>query len=265
MKQYAYLVSLPRAGNTLISSILNQNSKMAVTANSILPTIMWELHKNITNGISFNNFPDEESYNNVMKNIIPNYYENWDAEYIIDRSNWGSPNNYNLLEKFSPNKPKYILLVRDIVEILASFIKWSNENKPNFIDNESDGLSVEEKCDFLMRPNLQIVQSYSAIYNIIKQNNKDFIVIDYNDFVKNPEREIEKIYSFLEIDYFKHRLKNLDEFYLNKISYDDRILGNNLHRINKKCIEKNNYSIEEILPKSIIEKYSNLNFWIKSN
>ena len=34
-KQINFLVGLPRAGNTIFSSIINQNSKVAVTANSI--------------------------------------------------------------------------------------------------------------------------------------------------------------------------------------------------------------------------------------
>lgn len=265
MKKYYYLVSLPRSGNTVISSILNQNPKIAVSANSIVPSILWNVHETISNTTSFSNFPDEDSYVNVMKNIIPNYYQYWNQEYIIDRSNWGSPNNYKIIEKFSPNKPKYLILVRSIIEVLASFIKWSNENKPNFIDNESRASSIEDKCDFLMRPDLQIVQSYCAIYNIISQGNDDYLIIDYNNFVKNPELQIEKIYSFLGIEHFKHRFENLDNFYLNEVSYEDSVLGNNLHTINISRVEKSIYSIEDILTESVIKKYSNLDFWVKNN
>lgn len=259
--KYYFLVGLPRSGNTLLSSILNQNNKISVTANSIVPTIMWKLHQEISENLSFKNFPDENSYNNVMSNILTNYYKDWNKEYIIDRSNWGSPNNYNILEKFCPNKPKYILLVRDIVEILASFIKWSNDNKPNFIDYETNNGSIEEKCDFLMNPNFQIVQSYAAIHNILKQNNNDYIVIDYNYFISNTNKTINDIYNFLQIESFHHRFENLNQFNANKISYNDKVLGENLHKIRTDRILKQDYSVDEILTNNVIKKYSNLNFW----
>ena len=46
IKKVFFLVGLPRAGNTLLSSILNQNSDIAVTANSITADILYNLFKN---------------------------------------------------------------------------------------------------------------------------------------------------------------------------------------------------------------------------
>lgn len=264
-KKFYYLVSLPRSGNTVLSSILNQNPEIAVTANSIVPTIMWDLHRKFFENTLLSNFRDEESYKNVMLNIIPNYYSHWSQSHIIDRSTWGSPNNYELLKNFSPNKPKYILLVRDILEILASFIKWSEENKPNFLDYETRNGGVEEKCTFLMRPDLQIVQSYSAVYHIFNKKEENFILIDYKDFVDDPEHQVKKIYSFLGIKSFKHLFVDVEQFSVNGITYSDDALGKNLHKIRTKNIEKQNYEISDFLPKSVIETYKDLNFWSKNN
>ena len=41
MKKIYYLIGMPRAGNTLFGSLLNQNPRVRVTANSIVPEIMW--------------------------------------------------------------------------------------------------------------------------------------------------------------------------------------------------------------------------------
>ena len=59
-KKIFYLAGLPRAGNTLLSSILNQNPKVKVSANSILPTITWNLFCLKENKV-FKNFPDHKS------------------------------------------------------------------------------------------------------------------------------------------------------------------------------------------------------------
>ena len=43
MKEIFFLNGLPRAGNTLFASIMNQNPKVAVSANSICADMMGEL------------------------------------------------------------------------------------------------------------------------------------------------------------------------------------------------------------------------------
>jgi hypothetical protein len=265
MKKYYFLVSLPRSGNTLLGSILNQNKKISVTANSIVPEILWQLNMIKNTSLLFKNFPDEKSYSNIINKVFELYYKDWNSEIIIDRSRWGSDANIDLLNKYCPNKPKFIILVRPIEEVLASFIKWSEENPYNFINSESPIKTIEGKCDFLMSPELQIVQEYSSIYNIMKKYTEDdYILITYDDLVNNTEYEIKKIYDFLNMENYNHRFFNIDEFSVNGYFYNDLIVGNNLHKVNKN-IKKNEYSIYKYLPKHVIEKYSNLNFWQECN
>jgi len=258
LKQYYFLVGLPRSGNTLLSSILNQNPKVSVTANSIVPDILWNLHCERENSLTFKNFPDYLSYDDLMSSVFGGYYKNWNSDIIIDRSNWGSPNNLKLLEKYCPNKPKFILLVRDILEVLASFIKWSKENKPNFIQNETNNAPVEIQCDFLMRSDLQIVQEYTAIHNLYK--NPNALLITYNELIDSSEETMNKIYDFLQIEPHQHKFDNLTQLVANGVSYDDTVVGNNLHYVKSK-ISKTDYTVKDYLPLSVINKYGNLDFW----
>jgi hypothetical protein len=193
-KKYYYLVGLPRSGNTLLSSILNQNSQISVTANSIFPSILWNLHKEKENNLIFSNFPDYSSYDNMMKGLVDNYYKDWSSSIIIDRAAWGSKNNLMLIEKYCPNKPKFIVLLRSVTEVLASFIKWSQENPINFINSETNNASVEEKCDFLMQPHLQISQELISAYNLYnKEDKNDTLFITYNNLISNTEEQLDKI------------------------------------------------------------------------
>lgn len=197
-----------------------------------------------------------------MSSVFESYYKNWHTNIIIDRSNWGSPNNLKLLEKYCPNKPKFILLVRDVLEVLASFIKWSKDNKPNFIDNETNNAPIELQCDFLMRPDLQIVQEYTAIHNLYK--NPNALLITYQQLVDHPKETVGKIYDFLQIKSYTHKFNNLTQLKINSVSYEDKVVGNNLHYVKSK-ISKTDYTIKEYLPLSVINKYGNLNFWKKSS
>ena len=64
MKNYYFLSSMPRAGNTLLGALLNKTSTIAMTSNSILPDVLYNLYK-LKSGEVYKNFPDEKSYNNI--------------------------------------------------------------------------------------------------------------------------------------------------------------------------------------------------------
>ena len=264
MKKFFYLHGLPRAGNTLLGSIINQNPKVAVTANSIIADMLGELYtlKNIS---IFKNFPDHKSFDSVTKSLFDNYYKDWSQDYIIDRAPWGMPINLKFLKKVQ-DEIKIIVLVRDVEEILASFIKWSQREPTSFV-NQYGVKTVEEKCDMLMKTDGQIVKELIGVKHLLDHQPRDmYHIVEYNDLCDNPKQTIEGIYDFLGIYRFNHRYNNLDQFQVNGMKYDDNIVGQNLHTIETNSINSNNYNefkenVNDILPKSIIEKYNILNFW----
>ena len=58
-------MALPRSGNTLFASLINQNPNLVCTANSITLEIMKELYLLKQTDV-FQNFPDHRSMDNVM-------------------------------------------------------------------------------------------------------------------------------------------------------------------------------------------------------
>ena len=71
-KQFFFLTGLPRTGNTLLSSILNQNKNIKVSPYSIMPEILNKID-DIKNSINYKLFPLEKNVNNVLKNAFNNY------------------------------------------------------------------------------------------------------------------------------------------------------------------------------------------------
>jgi len=243
MKEYYFLCSLPRAGNTLLGSILNQSKNIKLTANSILPEIIYQLYL-IKQQELFKNFPDHNSYNNIIKNIFDNYYKNWNVNNIITRGIWGTPNNLNLLKSII-KKPKFIILYRPVLECLASFIRIE---KP---------INVELRCNQLLNKEDIIGKSLWSIKNIIK-NKEDHIIIYYKDLVTNTTDTLKKIFNYLEVKFENIDTNNVKQFNINGISYDDNVLPFNLHTIKTNKIEQNHYKLEDYLPTNIIKQYSNL-------
>ena len=107
-KKYFFLAGLPRSGNTLLSSILNQNPEINVSANSFVCDILFH-------GISlqyhecFQNFPDKKSLEDFIASTFDSYYQNWKGNYIIDRGPWGTPQNLNILKEYLNNEIKIIV------------------------------------------------------------------------------------------------------------------------------------------------------------
>ena len=75
---------MPRSGNTLFASVMNQNPKIASTANSITLEIMKDLYLLKETDV-FQNFPDHNSLDNVLDSVFDTYYKDWSQEIIIDR------------------------------------------------------------------------------------------------------------------------------------------------------------------------------------
>jgi hypothetical protein len=242
-KKVYFLCGLPRSGNTLLGSIINQNPKLNVTANTILTDVILQLFLLKTYEI-YENFPDEKSLNNIIKNVFDNYYKDWKADFILDRGLWGTPANLKLLKTII-KKPKFIILYRPVLECLASFIKIE---KPN---------NVEYRCHQLMGNDGMIGKSLWSVKNIIKEK-EDYLIINYFNLLKDTKKQINKIYKFLNINFFNHNIKNINQFSANSIKYNDNVLDAPLHKIRTDKIELNKYNIKDYLPSNIIKQYSNL-------
>ena len=250
-----FLVALPRSGNTLLASILNQNPDIAATANSMTLEIMKVLFLLKQTDV-FKNYPDHKSLDNVLNTVFDNYYKDWPQRIIVDRGPVTTPGNFNLMQKHFGNRFKVIVLVRDLIDVLASFVKWF-ENEPTAYPNKL-GKNIEEKLWALMDKNGSIAKELIAIQNAF--NYKEIChFIKYDDLVKNPQQTITNLYQFLDEPLYPHQFSNLKQFQLNGIGYDDKELGNNLHMIRTE-VRKEDNPYKSMIPKSIVDAYGHIKF-----
>jgi len=252
-----FLVALPRSGNTLFASIMNQNKEVAATANSLTLEIMKDVYLLKKTDV-FENFPDHQSLDNVLDNVFTNYYQQWPQRIIIDRGPVMTPANFQLVQKHFKHGFKCIVLLRDLMDVLASYMQWYTEN-PDAFPNRYNLNTDEEKLLMLMNKDGAIAKELEAIKN--SYNYPDIChYVKYDDMVTNSEQEFRKIYKFLDEPYFNHKFDNLNQVQVNGLSYDDKIVGSNMHKLFDGPVRKVYNPYIEKIPQSIRKEYEHIKF-----
>jgi len=255
-KQLFFLVALPRSGNTLFTSIINQNPEIVCTPNSITLEIMKDLFL-LKNTDVFLNYPDHKSLDNVLNVVYDIYYKDWTQQYIIDRGPVMTPGNFSLMQKHYKRPFKCIVILRDLMDVLASYIKWYTEN-PDAFPNRYNCKNDEEKLSMIMNKNGAVAKDLEAIKNAFNYPNICHFV-KYDNLVAQPEQEFRKIYQFINLPYYNHKFENLKQVEVNGMSYDDKIVGKNMHKIKTVVRKEYNPYIEKI-PERIKQKYGHIRF-----
>jgi len=251
-----FLLALPRSGNTLFGSLMNQNPDVGVTANSITLEIMKDIYLLKETDV-FKNYPDHKSLDNVLDGVFNAYYKDWKYKYIIDRGPVMTPGNLMLIQKHLKQPIKCIVIWRDLMDVLASYIKWF-ENEPTAFPNKYGCITVEQKLKILMNKEGAIAKDLVAIQNALRPENKHMChFLKYDELVTDTENQLNKIYDFLEIPRFTHNLQNLTQFKVNGIAYDDTIVGNKMHTI-KTEIKKEKNPYKAMIPESILKAYGHI-------
>ena len=256
-KKIFFLAGLPRAGNTILTSILNQNPDICCTPNSITLEIYKDLFLLKQTDV-FQNFPDHKSLDNVLNSVFDNYYKDWKCKYIIDRGNAGTDGNLPLIKKHLNPNIKIIFLVRPILEVLASWIDWANKTPDNYIKKLGTPIQA---CHKLMDKDGHIVKALKGMANLLKPENKHHVhFVDYDEIVYKPKETIDDIYKFLGIPKYKHRFKNFKQVEVNGLRYDDTAFGKGMHTIKTKSLTKTKRDITKVLPQEIIQTYGKIKF-----
>ena len=240
----------------MFASIMNQNSEIVCTANSITLEIMKELFFLKKTDV-FKNYPDHKSLDNVLDSVFDIYYKDWPQRIIIDRGPVMTTGNLELMQKHFKRPFKCIVILRNLIDVLASYMKWYTEN-PDAFPNKYNCKNDDEKLSMIMNKNGAIAKNLTAIKNSYNYP-KMCLYIKYDDLVTQPEQEIKRIYNFIGEPYFNHTFKDLKQININGIGYDDTIVGKNMHTIRTEIKKENNIYLNKI-PERIRQKYEHIKF-----
>ncbi len=262
--QYYFMGGMARSGSTLLCAILQQNSNIYVSEQSPICDLTYKLNLLFDDNQTYQGCPDDQKRFNVLKSLIDNYYFDVSQDFIIDKfRSWGTPYNVSMIESLYTSNVKIICPVRDVVESIASYLVLikKNKNKKSFIDErlEKQNLEItdENRCEEIVQGDGGIIHTLFAMEHS-KYKPEYYHFVEYNDLVEDTFKTISKIYDFLGIVCYNH---NFNYINFSSKSRDSDYYGiPNLHKVRKK-ITKKSIDPEDIVPFSIIKKYSGMEFW----
>jgi sulfotransferase len=253
-KAHHFISGLPRAGSTLLSSILLQNPEFHSSITDPVCTFVKGVIETLGSEPGMKAEVSVNRRRNIIHGIFDGYYKHIDKKVIFN-TNRGWTHLTPQVKDLYPNS-KILLCVRDINWVLDSFETAHRKNPlvTNTVFGGHAG-SVYDRMDMLMDPKGIVGFAYNGIKQAITSAEKNMIMlIEYNELCKNPEKIMRAVYNFIDEPYYEHDFNNVER------SWDeyDAEIGIKLHDIKKKVeyIPRN-----FILPPDILQKYANMEVW----
>ena len=227
MKMF-YNSSLPRSGSSLLQNLLGQNPDFYVTPTSGLLELVFAARSNYTNSPEFKAQDSElmeTAFLDFCRTGMEGYFLNQtDSQYIVDKSRgWGV--HFGFLDRIFNEKPKILIMIRDLRDVLTSMEKIYRKNPQmsNDVVNHGSmqGTTVRKRCDIWLNTQ-PIGLAIERIAEIIQQGIYQHVkFIKYEDLLEKPEETMNGIYDYLEVDRFKHNFNHIEQLTIE----DDSVYG----------------------------------------
>ena len=244
IEQFVALSGLPRTGSTLLSSILSQNPKIHAEGNSAVCQLMWDVQQSVLNSEQIK-ATNRDLLDVLVKPIPHTYYAEVTKPIIVDKCrSWTLSANVEMLNRYFDNAPKIIVLVRPIVEIVASCL---NLFKNNGVTHLQAGL-LDDGSEPIMR-------SLAGVEWARKNNNGEFLFVTYDELVDDTQVSLDRIYEHCGWQPFSH---NFDEI-VNQYQENDDVYGlKGQHDIRPQVSRR---TVDIDLSDELIEKCNRLDEW----
>ena len=268
MKTFFFMAGLPRAGSTLLSALLNQNPQIHATANSPVLTLMSSIEQFLKQDEMFNADPRPDSAHSVIAKVIQGYHSDVSKPIVIDK-NRGWVSHVDFIRHYLNIEPKIICPVRNMDEVLASFIAMHRRNgmvsstgRLNFIDTQlvQQGIALtdDERCKFLAGQGI-VGSSYSNLRDALAAGHDKYVhLVEYDDLVNSPQETLNRVYDFLELDRFEHDFTSVSN---TRQERDAEVHGfKDMHHV-RKIVGKTSIEPKDILSEEILANCKGAEFW----
>jgi len=201
-KKMHFLCGLPHSGSDILVNLLDQNPLIHLSTNSGIPQILEGLSKLYENEGMEKLFP-------LMEKSIELSYLNINKSIIIDESlDWCTPMIMDTMKVLLQKNIKIIMTVRHIPDCASSLI--INE-KP------------DDMCNFVFtNKSLEnLKEAYLKLKFCYTNWPENFMILEYENLLNDPKKEIKKIHEYLNLSDFDYNLSYISEVKKDIINSED--------------------------------------------
>jgi len=261
-KTFIMLSGLPRSGSQVLASMLNQHPKIYASTTSPVMDLLSIVDSNwaqISAGIQN---PNPNQYKNIINGVISGAHMHIDKPIIVDKNRlW--PRAGKLMEFVLGARPKIICTVRDIPEIIASFIILINKNghKITYIDQDliDSGIpiTIRNRCQLLLEK--YINHPYTSLQIGFQTPEIDLCIVDYHELIADTQNTIDRICTFIGVESFEVALSGLQAMDEND-AHHGGLEG--LHHV-RPVVARASPPPHEVIGYELTNYYTNMNleFW----
>lgn len=256
MKKYVFTAGLPRAGTTLLGTILKQNPRFDASISGPLARFTRAIIQESSSQGGYRFECPPEKRKKLINGLFENYYDDPSKEVCFNH-NRGWPLLLPTIKDLYPES-KLILCVRDIGWILDSFETLYRKNPYSFSSmfSPEESVNVYTRCHTLMDPGRTLGFAYNAVKQAITSEHKSSImVLDYVQLASKPEQSMKNIYKFIDEPYFDHDFDDVEASY---DEFDEDVQLPGLHTTRKKVqyIQR-----ESVIPPDIWNQVRDMEVW----
>jgi len=218
MKNLHFCGGLPRSGSTILMNILQQNPRIFTTGTCALPDL---IHQHILIKSRYREqfqAMSVEQADRAMFGLVHGATKGW-FEALTNKPTVISKNRSwsNIFHLY--DKSKYIVMVRDIRDIIESFERINDKTLALHAYGDQHVLTPamhehEKYKHYLTEANslsMPLTTEVPRLMEMFIKNKNKVMFIRYEDLVAEPIYMIKKLYNFIEEEYFEHDLNNISQ------------------------------------------------------
>jgi len=218
MNKLIFCGGLPRSGSTVLMNILQQNPKIFTTGTCALTgliqnhIIIKSRFREQFQAMSIDQ-ADRAMYG-LIHGATKGWYEALTDKPVVISKNRSWSDLFHLYEK-----SKYIVLVRDLRDVVESFEKISSKTLALHTFDDKNillpAMHIHEKYRHYFEESNAFSESLTRevprMMEVFEKKQNNVLFIRYEDFTKEPIYILKKLYRFIEEDYYEHDLDNISQ------------------------------------------------------
>ena len=231
-----FISGLPRAGSTLLCNVLAQNPRFHATATSGILEMLFQVRNGWDKVTEFRAMDDRQSMaakQRVLAAMLTGYFADVNRPVVFDKSR-GWLAHLEMAEVLLGYKPKVLVRVRDLRDVLASFERLYRQTSAlmqttDEATNYAAYQKIDTRLDMWAGAGGPVGMAYNRIKDALDRGwGPQMHFVRYELLTAKPAETMAAIYQFLGEAPYSHDFERVEQV----TAEDDRVYGfTNLHTI----------------------------------